>query len=639
MSFGDVKSAYLGLALSFLLGAPAPAQEGEASPARLRSLSIEELMEIDVTTVSRRSERMSSAAAAVTVITEEDIRRSGVTSLPEALRLANGLHVARMNSQTWAISSRGFNITTANKMLVLIDGRSVYTPLFSGVFWDVQDVLLEDVERIEVIRGPAGTLWGANAVNGVINILTKSARATEGTLLTAAAGNELRGLGAARHGGRLGERTWYRAYGKLRSEDALAFPNGSDAQDPLRFGQGGFRIDGDAAEDDSFTLQGDVYRGKTGDLVRSDIRSDGANLLGRWTRRFSADSDLEVQVYWDRTHRRVPNQFEEDRDTWDLDVQHRLPFGPRHDVVWGFGYRVSRDEVENSPVLAWVPARRTRELLNLYAQDEVSLIPDRLRLTVGSKFEVNESTGLEVQPSVRMAWTPDPRQTLWGAVSRAVRTPTRIDEDSRFLLNGFPIISGNPEFESEDVLAYELGYRLQPRPAVSLDLSAFYNVYDDLRSQEPVVPGQPFPIVLDNNLNADTYGIEARVNFGTASWWRWQTSYAWLEKEFSADPGSLDRTGGTGEGNDARYRIAVRSYVDLPGRFELDAWLRYVDELPSPFIPSYTELDLHLGWRPTDALELAIVGQNLLHGQHAQFATARPEEIERAVYGKVTWHF
>jgi iron complex outermembrane receptor protein len=626
------------LAALFLLARGAWGQE--ALPAsELRRLSIEELMEIDVTSVSKRSEPVFRAAAAIAVITREDILRSGVTSLPEALRLANSLHVARFNSGTWAISGRGFNINTANKLLVLIDGRSVYTPLFSGVFWDVQDVLLEDVERIEVIHGPGAALWGANAVNAVINVITRSAKDTQGSLVSASAGTEDRGIGAVRHGGRLGEKAWYRAYGKYRYLDSLALATGGSAEDPLCMAQGGFRVDGDASDRDAFTLQGDAYSGLAGSSGRSDSDLEGGNLLGRWSRRFSEESNLELQVYWDRTYRRVPGQFEEHRDTWDVDFQHRLPFGRRHDVVWGGGYRVSSDDVESTPLVAWIPGEDTQELFNVFVQDEVTLVEDRLRLTLGSKFEVNESTGLEVQPSLRLAWTPDDRHTLWGAVSRAVRTPTRIDEDSRFLAGSVVLITGSRDFESEELLAYEVGYRVQPRPTLSVDLAAFYNVYDNLRSQEPLVAGQRFPIVLGNKLEADTYGLELRAAFQSASWWRWHAGYAYFEQEFRLDPDSLDPTGGSGEGNDPRHRFSLRSMVDLPGRVALDAWLRYVDRLPSPALDAYTELDLRLGWKATGRLELALVGQNLLHDQHAEFPAPRQEEIERGVYGKAIWRF
>ncbi len=627
---------------AWLLAAPASAAQDErqVDPSELRSLSIEELMEVEVTSVSRRIERFSQTSAALTVITNEDIRRSGVRSLPEALRLANALHVARVDSRTWAISARGFNISTANKMLVMIDGRTVYTPVFSGVFWDVQDLPLDDVDRIEIIRGPGAALWGANAVNGVINILTRSARETRGGLVTAGAGTEERGFGAVRHGGALGERTWYRVYGKYRYIDALALAAGGSAEDPLRTAQGGFRVDGDLSDRDAFTVQGDVYAGVIGELAREDTEVDGGNLLGRWSRRFSEASSMELQVYWDRSSRIVPNQFIENRrDTWDLDFQHRLPAGQRHDVLWGLGYRISSDDLDNAPQIVWEPTERTIELFSAFGQDEITLVPDRVRLTVGSKFEVHESTGLEIQPNVRLAWTPDDRRTLWGSISRAVRSPTRIDEDVRFLAGPVVFLQGSRDFESETVLAYEVGYRFQPSPASSFEIAAFYNVYDNLRSQEPPATGAPVPITLANHLNAETYGAEARYNVQVASWWRLYNSFAYFHKDLSLDPGSRDPTGGVGEGNDPDYRFTIRSFMDLPGRFELDAWLRHVDELPAPLVPAYTELDIHLGWRMSDRLELALVGQNLLHDQHREFSTPVPKEVQRGVYGKATWRF
>lgn len=646
--FGDVccrqRRCPPGWALAgWLLAAPALASvqdEPRVEPPDLRRLSIEELMEVEVTSVSRRSQRFSQTAAALTVITSEDIRRSGVTSLPEALRLVNALHVARFDSRTWAISARGFNIGTANKMLVLIDGRTVYTPVFSGVFWDVQDVLLEDVDRIEVIRGPGAAVWGANAVNGVINILTRSARDTQGGLANAGAGSEDRGFGALRYGGKIGERTWYRAYGKYRYIDALALASGGSAEDPLRTAQGGFRVDGDLSDRDAFTVQGDVYAGVIGELTREDTEVDGANLLGRWSRRFSEASNMELQVFWDRSSRIVPGQFEENRrDTWDLDFQHRLPLGRRHDVVWGLGYRASSDDLEDTRVVNWVPNRRTVSLFSAFGQDEVTLVPERLRLILGSKLEVHESTGLEVQPSVRMAWTPDDRQIVWGSVSRAVRAPTRIDEDIRFLAGPVVAVQGSRGFEAETVVAYELGYRLVPRNAVSLELAGFYNVYDNLRSQEPPASGAPIPITLANNLNAETYGAEMRVNFEPFPWWRLYSAYAYFHKDLSLDPGSRDPTGGRSEGNDPDYRFSFRSYIDLPGRAELDAWVRHVDALPSPFVSAYTELDLRLGWRVSERLELSLVGQNLLHDQHPEFSTTAVKEVQRSVYGKATWRF
>ncbi len=632
-------------ALTSLLAGPAAAQQepGDklAAAADLKKLSIEELMDIDVTSVSRRAERLNDAAAAIAVITQEDIRRSGVTSLPEALRLVNSLQVARQNQRTWAVTARGFNIPTANKMLVLIDGRSVYTPLFSGVFWDVQDTLLEDVERIEVIRGPGATLWGANAVNGIVNIITKRAADTQGGLLTAGAGNEEKGFGGVRYGGTLGATGHYRAYGKYFNRDSLILADGSDARDPMWMGQGGFRADWKTAGRDAFTFQGDAYTGRIGEPTRDDSNVDGGNLLGRWSRTLSEESDLELQVYWDRTHRYIPGSFEEHLDIMDLDFQHRLPIAERHDLVWGFGYRHHADRVENSRSLAFLPARKDFDLFSLFAQDEVSLMDGRLALTAGTKLEHNDSTGLEVQPSVRAAWKASERRTLWAAASRAVRTPTRIDEDFViFLPDGQVFVQESPGFESEELLAWELGYRIQPHPELLLDVAAFYNVYDNLRSQEPPA-GRPFPITLANELEAETWGVELRSNFQPVQGWRLQVTYAWLDKELRLDPDSRDTTRGVGEGNDPEHRVSLRSLFDLPGGFEVDGWLRYVSALPSPAVDDYTELDVRLGWRASDGLELALVGQNLLHGSHEEFGPANlfREAVERSFHGKATWRF
>lgn len=625
------------------------AQEGTepvvlAQADDLKNLSIEELMQIDVTSVSRRSQPVCSAAAAVVVITAEEIRRSGANSLPEALRLVNSLHVAQVTQRVWAISARGFNQGgTANKLLVLIDGRSVYTPLFSGVYWDVQDVLLEDVDRIEVIRGPGATLWGANAVNGVINIITKRAENTQGGLVLAGGGQEERGFAGARWGGSLGERGHFRVYGKYADRDSLALVRGGDPEDDQSLGQGGFRADWKTAGGDAVTLQSDAYVGTVGELGRGESDVDGGNLLGRWSRRFSERSGLEVQAYWDRSHRFIPTLFEEHRDTWDLDLQQDFRLGDRHQVIWGLGYRHTRDRVGNSADLAFLPAKRAQDLFSGFAQDEISLLSDRLRVTVGAKLEHHDSTGVEVQPNVRFSLALSDRRTLWGAVSRAVRTPTRLDEDVIFFspATGAEVVRGSRDFESEDLIAYELGYRFQPRPEISVDTAAFFNIYDNLRSQE-LQPNGGRPVVLGNRSNAEAWGLETRVHWQPVAWWRWQLGYAWLDHEFSLDPGSRDPVRGRAEADDPPHRFMVRSYLDLPGGVELDAWLRYVDELVFSRTPGYTELNLHLGWRPTRSVELALIGQNLLHDDHVEFggpASLNREAVERALYGKVTWSF
>jgi len=629
------------VALALLLAAAlapthALAASSQSDPRKLKRLSLEELMALDVTSVSKRSEPLSGAAAAITVLTADDIRRSGAVTLPQLLRLATGLSVARFDSRTYAISARGFNITTANKLLVLIDGRSVYTPLFSGVFWDAQDVFLGDVERVEVIRGPGAALWGANAVNGVINVITKRAQDTQGGVAGGGGGTETRAVGGARWGGRLAGGQAWRTYLKYRYEDGLAFADGSDARDPLRRGQGGFRLDGTRGEREVYNFEGDLYSGLIGHAVFDDTDIHGGNLVGHWTRKLAGGSELALQAWYDHTYRRVPAQFEESRDTVDVEAQHRVTLG-KHEVLWGGGYRVSTDDVGTSALVTWVPRSRTLELFSLFAQDEIAL-QEHLHLTLASRFEVDDYSGFQAQPTVRLAWTPSPRQTVWGAVSRAVRTPTRIDTDVRFTnpASGAVIIAGSEDFRAEEVVAFELGWRVQPERRVSFDLALFHNSYDDLRSQEPT-PGTIFPFVLANNLNAETAGLELAVRYQMLPWWRWYADVVVFDKDLSFDPGSHDPTGGLGEGNDPRQQYQLRSSLDLPGRLELDAVLRRIGELPSPRVPAYTELDLRLGWRARPDLDFTLVGRNLLAPQHLEFGSL--EEAERSLSGRVSWRF
>ncbi len=632
----------LALAAAGTVGAVAQtANEQALDPSSLKRLSVEQLMEIDVTSVSKRSEPLSTAAAAITVITSEDIRRSGVTTLPEALRLAPGLEVARADGHTWAISARGFNITTANKLQVLIDGRSIYTPLFSGVFWDVQDVVLADVDRIEVIRGPGAALWGANAVNGVINIITKDAAHTQGGRVFAVGGEGEGAAAGIRYGTTTAGGTAYRAYIRRSETAPLVFSNGASAHDSIERGQGGFRVDSGAGAD-RYTLQGDLYSGFYEDPVSADAELGGANLLGRWTRRTGDGGDWKLQTYVDYTYRSIPRLFAEQRRTFDLDLQRHLLASARQEVTWGVGYRSSGDRVINSDLVAFLPPRPIETLVSAFAQDEVSLVPQRLRLTVGSKVEHNDYTGIEVQPTVRLAFTPSAAETLWGAVSRAVRSPTRIDADVRFFSGTVTTVEGSPDFRSEAVIAYEIGWRIQPAPGLSFDTATYYDVYDHLRTQEPTsgAPGG-FPFVLSNLAGAETAGLEVSANYQSAPWLRWTASYTLLRERFRLDPGSHDPTGATAEGDDPAHQESLRASLDLPHQVEADAFLRHVGELPSPIVPAYTELDLRIGWRPVPRLELSLDGRNLLHAHHAEFGFPGParQEVPRSLFGRVACRF
>ncbi|HEX4602217.1 MAG TPA: TonB-dependent receptor, partial [Gemmatimonadales bacterium] len=467
---------------------PDSAQRPDSGPsvAALKQLSVEQLMNVEVMSVSKRAERLSRAASAIQVITQEMIRRSGASSLPEALRLATNLQVAQIDARQWAISARGFTSTAANKLLVLIDGRTVYTPLYSGVFWDVQEVPLSDIDRIEVISGPGATLWGSNAVNGVINVLTKHARDTQGLSLVGGGGSALRGFGTARYGGTLGSGAHYRIYGTwFTREPSLLPPTGPDADDRWHMGQGGFRLDWDASAANQVTLQGDLYDGRSAQPQFNNIALSGGNVIAQWSHTVSPTSTVAAQLYYDRTHRNVPGTFGEDLDSYDVDVQHHTRLGARHDVVWGLDYRLINDRVTNSAALAFVPPHVARQWFTGFLQDEITLVPERLQLALGTKLEHNDYTGFEVQPSGRVTWTLTPSTTLWAAVSRALRTPSRIDRELFAPSQPPYILEGGPNFHSEQELAYELGYRHQAR-ALALAVATFYSHYTGLRSLEEV---------------------------------------------------------------------------------------------------------------------------------------------------------
>jgi iron complex outermembrane recepter protein len=609
------------------------------SAAALKRLSIEQLMNVEVTSVSKRPERLAQAAAAIQVITQEDIRNSGASSIPEALRLATNLQVAQIDARQWAISARGFNSTTSNKLLVLIDGRTVYTPLYAGVFWDVQDVALADIDRIEVISGPGATLWGANAVNGVINIITRSGKDTQGLLVRGGGGSELRGFGTARYGGALGPQWHYRAYGTGFGREPSLLPNGVDAMDGWHFEQGGFRVDGDASDATRVSVHGDYYDGRISQPGTSDVAVSGGNLTGTWSHTISANSDVEAQLYYDHTHRNIPGTFGEDLDTYNVDVQHRVALGERHDVVWGLAYRLINDRVANSASLAFVPAHVQRAWVSGLLQDEIAIVPARLQLALGSKLEHNDYTGWEVQPSGRVNWALSPSGTLWAAVSRALRTPSRIDREFFFPGQAPYVLAGGPNFHSEEELAYELGYRLQHR-AFTLSLASFYNRYHGLRSLERANPPAAVPLVIANGQDGESYGGELAADYRVSERWRLHAGYTDLRIQIWALPGSTDPSGGSTENHSPNRQFALRSSAELPARLSLDAQYRYVGEIANQQLPAYGELDVRLAWHAARPLEVAVVGQNLLHDHHAEFGTpAARQAIKRGVYGTVAWRF
>lgn len=629
-----------------LLSEPLSAQDTLSSVHQLKRLSIEELMdvEIEVFSVSRRPEKLAEVASAVQVITGDDIHRSSVTRLPEALRLVSNLQVSQANSHDWAITARGFNGLPsaggilANKLLVMVDGRSIYNPLFGGVYWDVQNVLMEDLDRIEVVSGPGGALWGANAVNGVINITTKSARETQGLYVSGAGGSFLRGFGGVRYGTRVSSNVFARAYMQHYDQTNTELINERSARDAWKMTQAGFRVDYDLAKSATLTFQGDFYAGDQNDSVRH-TNTDGQNVSARFAKDFSDQSNLIVQAYFDRTWRRTPesaNPFYYDLNTFDVDIQHRVLAGRRQSILWGISYQLQKDNTapqESTVAVTFNPRSRSMPLFSGFLQDEISVVPDLLKLTIGSKFLHNIFSGFEIQPSVRMAWTPNQHHTLWTAFSRAVRTPTRFDSD----LTGRLI-----EFDSEKVLAYELGYRIRPADRVLISVATFYNKYLQLRSIDTVAVGPPVTLALANSQRAESWGIEFSGTLSATEWWRLRTGYTYFEKNIWPTGNRVVPVSVEFEGVDPKSQFMVQSMMDLPHNLKLDLAGRYRDALPavatsSPIekVPAYFTFDIRLAWQP-ESFEISIVGQNLLKESHTEAGLSK---IPRTFYGKFTCRF
>jgi iron complex outermembrane receptor protein len=646
----------------------ATGQGQSADSSRLKTLSLDELMNLEVTSVSRTNESLGGAAAAITVVTNEDIRRSGATTIPEALRFVPGLHVARQTSNLWAVSSRGFSSTNSEKLLVLSDTRSIYTPLYSGVFWDVQDFLLQDIDRIEVIRGPGASLWGSNAVNGVINITTKRAQDTQGAYVEVGTGSEERAIAAARYGGKAANGIYYRVFGKYSDRDA-SFNSNTATSDDSRSGHLGFRADWDVTGLDSITLQGDVYRSNIGRLSPSisvtgrpgptgnlEIGASGGNVLGRWRRVISQDSNLQLRVYYDRTHRNDPS-FTDDLDTVDLDFQHSFGLPLQQELIWGMNYRATDNRNEGKGVFAVQPSASRDHLVSGFVQDQIDIL-DSLHLTFGTKLEHNDFSGYEVQPGARLAWDLPSQQTLWTAVSRAARVPTRLERDiaidaSNPAGNTVARLLGNKDFESEELTSYEFGYRGQVLEKLSVDVAAFHNRYRGLASLEFgtsfVEPGSGktiIPIINRNLSDGTAQGIETLLTFSPRDFWRLSTSHSYINLNIEAAGQDINR-GRFFEGSTPRHQFGLRSLLDLPARLEFDVQFRHhtaIRSLPTITtgggIPGYSELDARLAWQAWKQMEISVVGQNLLHPRHVEFgAPAARGEIQRSIYGKLSWGF
>jgi iron complex outermembrane receptor protein len=628
------------LVLSVALLAPAPtlatAQEA-ISIEDLRQMSIDELASLEVTSVSLRAEALAAAPAAIYVITNEEIRRFGARSLPEALRLAPSLDVARDDALGYAVSARGFNSPAAsNKLLVLIDGRTVYSPLHSGVFWDAQDVLLADVERIEVISGPGGTLWGANAVNGVINVITKAAADSEGGLVTGTYGSVDWDAGA-RYGARLSEALAVRVYGKGFERGHSVNADGTDNVDRWNRIQGGYRAEWSGAAD-VLTLQGDLYESHVTDLedAQPDVTNEltGGNVLARWRRTLSPTSHLQVRAYYDWTGRDQQPVLAEDVDTYDLEMQHRFGLGTRHDVVWGGGYRVVEDRFANVAAFMVANENSRRHLASVFVQDEISL-SETFTLTAGTKLEDHTFTDLEYMPNVRLAWRPSDVVLWWASVSRAVRTPSRLDRDLH--LPG--VVARSPDAGSEIVFAYEAGYRGQPFADLVLSVSAFFNQFADLRTLE-LQPGGALPAFLAGGLEGDAYGVEVYAHYSVTDAWRLSGGVAAMKKELELKPGFTDISNFSASGNDPSYHIVVRSLMSpLPG-LEVDLGVRAVDERDTPEVPGYFGLDARVAWHPFGGLEIFAAGFDLVEDRRPQLGEASTRhQIRRSVVGGVTWRF
>jgi iron complex outermembrane receptor protein len=603
------------------LSLDSPTQENDFA-----HMSLEELANVPVTSVSKKSEPLSLAAASIYVITRDDIRRSGATRLPEALRLAPNLQVVRISASQYTMTARGFNSTDANKLLVLIDGRSVYTPLFSGVFWDVQDVMLEDIDRIEVISGPAGTLWGTNAVNGVINIITRSAKRTQGAVVSGFGGNRESG-GEARYGAGAGEDGDFRVYGKYYAIDHTSLANGSPIPDSWHSAQAGVRYDW-ARSGNEFSLQGNAYQGAEGqplpgtisisgiNFVLGTISLSGSNVTAHGSHSFDDGSTLSVQAYFDQTKRVVPPSFTEDLHIYDIEVQHSFRIGTSQNVEWGGELRGDTDQVTNSTYFGFLPGHVNQHWSSLFAQDDWS-INEAVHATLGSRVESNPYTGAELLPSARIAWSPTATTMFWSAVSRAVRSPSRLDHDTYIPEQPPFLLGGGPNVRSETVNVYELGYRGRPTADSTLSATIFHADYKHLRTEE--INLSPLLVYYANNKHGYTNGLELWGTYQVMDNWRVSVGMNTLRERVTLNPGSDDPTGALSAGADPANTCSLRSAWDLPGNTELDLAVRHVASLSAPSVPAYTSTDLRVGWHASHHLELSLAGQNLFDQRHGEF--------------------
>jgi iron complex outermembrane receptor protein len=644
----------------------------QLKPPDLTNLSIEDLMDLQVTSVSKTGQTLSRAASSIFVITPDAIRRSGATNIPDLLRMVPGLDVAQINANTWAVSARGFNGRFSNKLLVLLDGRSVYTPTFGGVFWEVLDLPLDNIERIEVIRGPGGSVWGANAVNGVINIISRKSSETQGGFLVAGDGNVEQGFGTAQYGGKAGKSTNYRVYAKYLNQGQFPSLTGVDGADGWWVLRGGFRSDIALSSTDTLMIQGDLYTGREGDPtskfvltpapatvnVELLVNLSGGFLQGIWNHKSSAHSNTSLQLSYD-TYKRI-DQLREDRKTFDLDFQHNFSGWTRQNLIWGLTYRYSASKSDGLGT-SLVPADLNAQLFSAFIQDEIVIVPDQLFLTIGAKLEHNYYTGFGAMPSGRVAWVPTQRHTLWAAISKTERTPSEIDAAIRAELGeftgpgGIPVLStlvGNPHIGNEESTVYEMGYRTMVSQQLSIDFTAYYSNESHQKTSEPSTPflvttPSPhlvLPLIDENLMHGETSGAEIAVNWKVTRRWNLSPGYAFEQIHMHLAPTSQDTTSVSGaQGSSPVNAAQLRSHLALARGLAWDASAYFVGRLSDPEEPSYTRLDTGLSWELGEGIGLSLVGQNLLKSRHQEFVditgTAGTTLIKRSAYAKVEWRF
>jgi iron complex outermembrane recepter protein len=658
-----------------LLLLPILSAQAQDAPPDLTALKIEDLMNVDVTSASKKEQKLSQVPGAIFVITPEDIRRSGATNIPDLLRMVPGLEVAQINPSTWAISARGFNGQYSNKLLVLIDGRTVYSPVFSGVYWDAQDVPLDLIERIEVIRGPGATVWGANAVNGVISIITKSAHDTKRGAVTVDGGTFEHVGGIIRYGGALGTRGAYRVFLNGFDMGQFVTPEHQNGENDWYLFHGGFRADAQVSTRDSLTLEGEAIRGNEGELTNSiislapplngilNLREDfsGWSLLGQWKRAISSASETSLQIYFDRSNRGDPT-YGTALNTFDFDFQHHVEWGGRQDFVWGLGYRLISDDTAGHFRISFQPEDLATQIFSSFVQDEIAIRPHRLYISLGTKLEREYYNGFNLQPSGRLTWTPDDRDTFWAACSGAQRTPSRIETSIRYNVSALPgpdnlpiLISvfGNLNQLNERLIATEAGFRKQLSDRLSFDSAAFFNQYHDLTSYEPGAPRievDPSPVHLlaptyyANLIHGETHGIEIFANMKLASRWTLSPGYTFLTVHLRRQAGGMDLTTAPGtEGGSPNQQAQLRSNINLPWHWQWTTSAYFVGRLPATSIPSYTRLDSNLAWQASEKISLELVGQDLLRNFHQEYAgpdlTVLPSLIRRNAYARITWRF